>query len=267
MLIGQLTDLHIRPLGRAAYRVVETNTLVERALRAFSAFRPTPDVLLLTGDLTDGGKPEEYALLDTLLRREVSIPVYAIPGNHDGRESMIANLPGTRHEDGFVQFVVDDFPVRLVMLDTLVSGAPHGELCERRLAWLAQRLDAAPERPTLIALHHPPFVCGIAHMDAINLRQSAEFAELLGRHPQVQRVICGHHHRPITTRIANAVVSIAPSVAHQVTLDLRPDGPSAFVMEPPAWQLHQWTPEQGFVSHTAFVEAYPGPFPFIPERD
>jgi hypothetical protein len=83
----------------------------------------------------------------------------------------------------------------------------------------------------------------------------------------VERIICGHHHRPIVTRVAHAIASIAPSVAHQVELSLDPHDPAAFTFEPAAFQLHRWTPAGGVVSQTAYVERFPGPFPFLNDAD
>ena len=90
-------------------------------------------------------------------------------------------------------------------------------------------------------------------MDAIACRGAEALAAVIARHGQVERVLCGHVHRPVTLRWAGTVASIAPSVAHQVALDLRPGAPSAFVMEPPALQLHLWLPGQGLVSHTRYL--------------
>ncbi|HVB67943.1 MAG TPA: phosphodiesterase [Acetobacteraceae bacterium] len=262
MLIAQLTDFHLRPPGRAANRVVETNMLAARALRTLAALRPAPDAILLTGDLADRGEPEAYALLARLLERAGVGPVFAIPGNHDDRAALRAAL-GTPQAGGFLQYTVEDFPVRLVLLDTLVPGASHGALCAERLGWLEATLAAAPDRPTLIAMHHPPFATGIGHMDRIALAAPEDFAAVLAHHPQVRLVVCGHVHRAITTRIGAAVVCIAPSVAHQVVLELGPEAVSAFTLEPPAFLLHHFSPTGGFVTHTALVEAYPGPFPFL----
>ncbi len=266
-LIVQLTDLHVRPVGMASSRVVETTMLTERALRAVARLQPAPDAVLLTGDLTECGLAEEYAVLAEMLARLLAVPVHVIPGNHDRRERLLAGLPGVRQADGFVQYAVDGLPVRLVMLDTVVPGAGHGELCRRRLDWLDATLAAAPERTTLLAMHHPPFVSGIAHMDGIMLREPERLRAVLERHTQVRRIVCGHHHRPITARFAGAIASVCPSVAHQVELDLRPTAPAAFRLEPPAYQMHRWTRADGFVSHTAFVEGYPGPFPFLDHAD
>ena len=155
---------------------------------------------MISGDLTECGLVAEYELLAGLLARTLRMPVYVVPGNHDRRENLrqvLHHLPGVTSDPDFVQYAVEDLPVRLVMLDTVVPGAGHGELCANRMAFLERTLAQVPDKPTIVVMHHPPFVCGIAHMDRINLRNSAAFADVIGRHRQVQRILCGHHHRPV----------------------------------------------------------------------
>ena len=270
MLIAQLTDLHARPRGIPAARVVETNMLIERALRAVAALRPVPDVVLISGDLAECGRVEEYEVLVPLLRRYLPMPVFVVPGNHDRRENfrkVLAHMPGVTADPQFVQYAIDDFPVRLVMLDSVAPGFGHGDLCATRLAFLEQALAAAPGKPTLIALHHPPFACGIQNMDVIMLRQVLAFTEIIARYPQVGLIVSGHHHRAITGRVAQAIATVAPSVVHQSEFDLDPDAPAGFVLEPPAFQVHRWTRQDGFASHTVYVEPFPGPFPFLVDDD
>lgn len=266
MLICQLTDLHVRPVGKVANRVSETNVFTERAFRAVARLTPRPDVVVITGDLTECGLDEEYANLDHLIHKFLPIPVFVIPGNHDRRGNFrqgLKHLPGVTSDPHYVQYAVDDYPVRLMMLDTLVPAAGHGELRAEQLEFLDRSLAAVPDKPTIIAMHHPPFVCGIAHMDRINLRNSAAFAAVVARHPQVERIICGHHHRPIVARVGHAIASIAPSVAHQVQMTFDPEDGGAFIFEPPAFQLHRWTAADGVVSHIVYVEDFPGPYPFV----
>ena len=266
MLIAQITDLHVRPRGLAANRVVETNMMTERAIDAVIALRPRPEVVLITGDLTDCGLAEEYEQLKIMLRR-LDIPFFVIPGNHDRRENLrrvLADYRGVTEDPEFVQFVVDDYPVRLIGLDTLVPGKGEGALCARRLAFLDHALAREREKPTVIFMHHPPFDCGIAHMDRIRLLEGAErLAEIVRPYRNVERILCGHHHRAIEMRFAGTICSISPGVAHQVTFDITEDGPASLVLEPPAYQLHRYRPETGIVSHTLYVESYPGPFPFL----
>jgi 3',5'-cyclic AMP phosphodiesterase CpdA len=103
-------------------------------------------------------------------------------------------------------------------------------------------------------------------MNAIALADSAAFADIVGRHDQVERVLSGHVHRSIHTRWAGTIASTAPSTAHQVALDLTPNAPSAFVMEPAGYQLHRYTPAAGLVTHNTVIGAWAGPFPFFDEN-
>jgi Icc protein len=266
MLIAQITDLHVRPPGLSSNRVVETNMMTERAIDAVIALRPRPDVVLITGDLTDCGLVEEYEQLKKMLQR-LDLPAFVIPGNHDRRENLrrvLAEYRGVTEHPEFVQFVVDDFPVRLIGLDTLVPGKGEGALCPRRLGFLEGALARERDKPTVIFMHHPPFECGIGHMDRIRLLEGAQrLAEIVRPCRNVERILCGHHHRAIEARFAGTIASISPSVAHQVVFDLTEGGPAALVLEPPAYQLHRYRPETGIVSHTVYVERYPGPFPFV----
>src|ERR1700733_11049746 len=136
MLICQLTDLHVRPRGLASNRVSETNMFTERAFRVVAGLTPRPDVVIITGDLTECGLEAEYANLSAIIARTLKMPVYVIPGNHDRRENPrrgLAPLPGVPADPQFVQYAVEDQPVRLIMLDTLVPGASHGALSAGQL--------------------------------------------------------------------------------------------------------------------------------------
>jgi hypothetical protein len=122
-----------------------------------NALDPLPDLVVITGDLVDHGEAEEYDHFRVMLA-PLHMPVLVIPGNHDAREPLRAAFAGNGYlpADGFLQFVVEDWPLRIVALDTLVPGEVGGALCEERLAWLDRALAAAPERPTVLLMHHPP---------------------------------------------------------------------------------------------------------------
>jgi 3',5'-cyclic AMP phosphodiesterase CpdA len=142
--------------------------------------------------------------------------------------------------------------VRLLALDTLVDGKPYGELCTERLGWLETRLGEQ-DRPTVIFMHHPPFDCGIAAFDRAKLNIGSErLAEIVRRHPNVERVLCGHVHRPIQVRFAGTLASIAPATAHQATLDLRDEPRLSMMMEPPGLSLHRWH-DGTLVTHVSFI--------------
>lgn len=263
MLIAQISDTHLKRQDELLYGRIDTASYLERAVAHVNALDPRPDIVIATGDLVDGGKPEEYANFRRVLA-PLSMPVYLIPGNHDARDALRAAFPEHSYlpASGFLQYVVEGLPVRLIALDTLVPGKGHGELCRERLDWLEARLGES-NRPTLLFMHHPPFDCGIAAFDNARLNEGGErLSELVRRHGNVERIVCGHVHRPIQVRWAGTMASIAPSTAHQATLDLRAGSPLSMMMEPPGLALHQWRPGTGLVTHVSYVGTYEGPRPF-----
>lgn len=267
MLIAQISDMHLKGEGELLYGRIDTTGFLERAVAHVNALDPRPDIVLATGDLVDNGGPEQYANLRRVLA-PLEMPVFLIPGNHDARDAMRQAFPEHRYlpADGFLQYTVEDLPVRLIALDTLVPGKPHGELCDVRLGWLEARLKES-DRSTLLFMHHPPFECGISAFDGHRLNEGGQrLSELVRAHGNVERILCGHVHRPIQVRWAGTMASIAPSTAHQATLDLRPVETLSMMMEPPGISLHLWRegPDGvgGLITHTSYVGNYDGPRPF-----
>jgi Icc protein len=271
MLIAHLSDLHIRPAGLTANRVVETNAMAERALRLLADFDPPPEAVIITGDLTECGRAEEYAELRRLLDRKLPCPVYVVPGNHDRRANFraaLGALPGVTADPDFVQYAVDLGPLHLIMLDSIVPGAGHGELCPRRLKFLENALAAAAAKPTLIGLHHPPLLTGIASMDVIPLRDPEAFLSLIARHGQVLAVLSGHHHRAIIGQHKGAMLLTAPAVGgHQSELSFDPSARSCFCLEPGGYFMLRWHETQGLTATLGLIGDFPGPFPFATEPD
>lgn len=257
MLLCQISDPHLVKAGTLAYGRIDTPRLLERCIDKIRSLPRPPDAVIATGDLTDHGTPEEYGLLAEMLA-PLDMPVYLLVGNHDDRRALQAAFPSHKHlngENGFVQYVVDDFPLRLVILDTLIPGQPGGELCSRRLDWLERTLSSS-ERPTMIAQHHPPIRTGLTVMDRMGLANPAAEAAIVARHPQVRRVISGHFHRTVHASFAGTVASICPSSAHQLLLDLNHEAEIRLTFEPSGFQLHLWDGEE-LISHTTTVEDFP----------
>src|SRR5512134_1028214 len=163
MLIAQISDLHLRTDGSLLQGEIDTRRALEKCVAHVNALDPRPDLVLATGDLVDLSLPDDYATLRGMLSR-LEMPVYVIPGNHDDRDAMRSTFGhlGYLPEIGpFLHYTVEDYPLRLIGLDTMMRGEVSGGLCDTRLRWLAERLAEQPDRPTLIFMHHPPFASGI----------------------------------------------------------------------------------------------------------
>ena len=200
-------------------------------------------------------------------------PVYPAMGNHDSRAAFLAVFPDAPAPDGFIQYAIEDLPVRILVLDTLEVGRHGGGFCEMRAAWLTARLAEAPERPTLIVLHHPPIATGLS-LDDRESRARAwvrRLRAIVEAHANIVAMIAGHLHRPIVTQWAGTTLAVCPATAPQVALDLepmdpeRPDGRPMIVADQPWFALHYWNGE-GLITHFDTAEEHEVLARFIPKR-
>lgn len=270
VLIAQISDLHIKPPGELAYGHVDTAAALVRCIRELNRLAPRPDLVVITGDLVDAPLPAAYDHLVSLLAK-LELPFAAIPGNHDGRELFRAAFP----EQGYaptgtaLNLMRTVGAVDVVLLDSVVPGAAHGDLDAATLGWLDTALAASaePQRPALIFLHHPPFATGIGHMDAQNLRNAADLAAIVRRHKRARLVAAGHVHRATTTTFADIAATICPAPNHAVALDLDAKLPPSLTVEPPAFHLHVWFADDEefgtIATHLVPIGDFAGPFPFF----
>lgn len=258
MIVAQISDLHIAVAGYLAYERFDTASCVSRCIEHIRRLSPQPDVVLATGDLVDSGRGEEYRRLRKVLA-PLDIPVFLIPGNHDDRAALCtefrdhAYLPSG---GGPTCYAVEDYPVRLLALDTLVPGEKGGALGDHQLDWFERQLAAAPQRPTLVFLHHPPFRTGIPRMDDIGLDgvSAGRLGQIVSRHGQIELVTAGHLHRGLQARWHGTTASVCPSAAFQFRLNLEPANLEPAPNEPPAFQLHCWNGNE-IVTHTVAADS------------
>ncbi len=252
MLIAQITDCHIvEPGGLVADRV-DPAAALRRAIDVINALRPLPDLVLATGDLVNDGRPAQYDHLMHLLGElDVGI-VLPCPGNHDDRGELrrrFSDVLPSGGPDHPIDYVVDEQPVRLIGLDTVIPGRHDGQLTAAQMAWLDGRLRMAPDRPTVIFQHHPPFRSDIPWMDReCGFVGGSLEAGVLAAHDHVEAVVCGHLHRSIHRRFGGTVASTWPSTGPQLSLDLV-EGPPRYTSEPAAIALHRFVDGAGLSSH------------------
>ncbi|MGU3575238.1 phosphodiesterase [Brucellaceae bacterium C25G] len=263
--IIQLSDPHIVVEGTLCYGVVDTGLALKKAVATINRNLPlwgTVDMVIVTGDLTDFGTPEEYARFRSIMA-DLPLPVRVVPGNHDLRENMRAAFADQdwMPKSGGINWSADFDDFGLVCLDTLVEGHHHGELQSDAIELLAKALKSFGNKPVMIGMHHPPFSTGIIPMDVNNLRESVELSKIIDNHPAEVRLVCGHVHRSVTRQFGHAIGLIAPGTSHTVTLDQRVENPHTLSLEPGAFMMHEWR-EGGIVSHIIAGDYSPERHPF-----
>ncbi|MFN8222412.1 MAG: phosphodiesterase [Gaiellales bacterium] len=259
-LVAQLSDPHVVARGETVWGGFDTAAALSAAVETVLGLSRAPELVLVSGDLTNDGRPEAYDHLVELLA-PLDGRLKVIPGNHDERDALVAAVPaGWLAGDGEVDGVVElaGGGLRLVCLDSSWPSKADGTLLPAQLTWLDQVL-AASGATTIVALHHPPYEVGIAMMDAIPLATDASsaLADVVRRHAHVALVTGGHVHRLVVTRFGGAVAVLAPSVANAVTLELTGAVDNTWTREPPGILLHDWHDGRGLVTHLRPVGDYP----------
>lgn len=202
MRIAQISDTHISL--DAPSRLAD----LERCVAQIEALSPHPDAVVHTGDVSHNGLPSEFAAARRALDR-LSCPYFVIPGNKDPRAPMVdaffdGHLPS--HDHGLLQYAVEAFGVRLILLDTSTPASNKGAFGPDRLRVLETLLCVDASRPAALFMHHPPFSVPVGP-DAIQFADPSEldlFSATVARYPSVCGIFCGHVHRPATGVVGTA---------------------------------------------------------------
>lgn len=250
MIIAQISDTHIALDTPDADRRLAD---FERTIADVNALDPAPDVILHTGDIVHNGRPEEYAEAVRILAK-ASAPVYVIPGNKDDRANLRAAFsprgylkPGS----DFIDYSVEDYPVRLIAVDTLTTASNKGDFCPARAKRLIELIDAETTKPIAVFAHHPPFEVQVGP-DPINFETPEMMARLrdaLQRGGRVIAVFSGHVHRSTAGHVGSIPATVMPSIA----TTLRKGEYAPHMKTRPVYHIHRFDPAWGFVTEARIV--------------
>ncbi|MEP3427826.1 MAG: phosphodiesterase [Roseibium sp.] len=264
MLIAQISDTHISAPGENTCGVAPMAEKLSQCIDSINALDPKPDLVLLSGDVTHSATFAETRHAADILSA-LEAPLFVVPGNHDDRQ-VLADTFGPKvcpkNDAGFVDYVVEGFPLRIIALDTLDVGKPGGRLSEARLEWLDARLKEGEHQLTVIFAHHPPLKLGVPESDEDGFAGAEALGDIIAAYPNVERFLCGHIHLHTNTGWRGTIVTTAPSIGMQLTLDLARKADSKFVVSDPAYLLHHWTAGKALVTHSIQLSAFDGPFEF-----
>lgn len=259
-----LSDLHVVAPGAMASAVLDTPALLRAAIDIIVARLPALgalDAVLVTGDISDDGSAESYALARTELLR-LGLPLLVLPGNHDLRDPLRAAfrdhapLPAA----GRLDWHIDLGDTRIIGLDTLVEGQGGGILTPESLRFLEDAIVTAQGRTILVALHHPPRAIGIEFMDAIGLGNAAALAPVLDRASRPVTVLAGHVHGVYVAGLGRHRLCTAPALCSAFAFDMRAEARVGFHTGPTGFAL---VDTDGDGLWTAMpIDLGPGPFAF-----
>ncbi|WP_416898903.1 MAG: phosphodiesterase [Minwuia sp.] len=190
-----VSDTHIVPKGQPS-RGLDTAERLRLALADLAENHSDAEFCVMCGDLADHGDPAAYDHFAEIIDG-FPIPLKIMIGNHDHRENFRTAFPRMPVDgNGFVQSVHVSEHGHFIFCDSYEAGRVDGRMCERRLAWLDDRLTDAGRAGVgaCVFFHHPPYRTG-GRIDALRLTDHAAVGEVLSAHDHVRHIFAGHTHR------------------------------------------------------------------------
>ena len=252
MIIAHISDTHLALDKPDAERRMRDFALT---IADINALDPPPDVIVHTGDIVHNGHADEYAQAAAFLA-QARAPVYVLPGNKDDRVNLRAAFSAigrlARGSD-FIDYAVEDYPVRLIALDTLSPGNGRGDFRREQAEHFIELIDAEPNRPIAVFTHHPPFEVTVGpdrfHFEA--MESMSRLRDALQRCERIIAVFSGHVHRAAAGEIGRIPASVVPCIA---TTLRKGDYPPPMKTRP-VYHLHHFDPAWGFATESRIVGA------------
>lgn len=261
MLLAHISDTHFRSRGEKLYGFIDVNAANADVVSQLNALRERPDAVVVSGDIVNGGRPEEYQVARQILG-SLNYPLYLIPGNHDDKAHFLEHLhplcPQLGNDPQNMRYAVDDFATRLLFIDSSHAGTSKGWLTDETIGWLEAQLFEGGDKPATVFMHHPPLPLGNAQMDPIACENGHRLLALVERFPSLTRIFCGHNHSLTMTQYRQALISTIPGTVHQVPYcheDTRP----YYDLSPASCLMHRQMGDQ-WVSYQHSLAHYAGPW-------
>jgi 3',5'-cyclic-AMP phosphodiesterase len=254
MIIAQISDTHLALDAADADQRIRDFELTVAELNALD---PAPDVIVHTGDIVHNGRRDEYARAVAILAK-ARAPVYVMAGNKDHRTNLRVAFSAGGYlapDSEFIDYAIDEYPVRLIALDTLSSNSNKGDFCPERVKRLIDLIDAERTKPIAVFTHHPPFEVTVGpdrqHFETPDMM--SRLARAVQHSGRVVAVFSGHVHRAAEGHIGNIPATVVPCIA----TPLRKGEYPPHMKRRPVYHVHRYDPIWGFATESRIVGARP----------
>ena len=192
VLIAQISDVHV---GGGRHRP----DLLTTAIDEINEVRP--DLVVVAGDLTDDGYPDQFPDAAEAMARIECERVVLVPGNHDAR-----NVGYLRFEETFgardsrIRFNTGELDVALVAVDSSKPDIDEGEIGREHYGWIEEGFSGPADLRAFVCHHHlmPIPATGRERNQVLD---AGDVLSLL-RRLEVDLVLSGHRHVPYVWPVA-----------------------------------------------------------------
>lgn len=251
--IVQISDMHLFENTDETLLGVNTQQSFRVLLDLLKADEMAPDLILLTGDLSQDGTEKSYQRLAEQVS-ELQIPVYCVAGNHDLTDAMRQIYP-------YAMISMDKHIIaenwQLILLDSNVVGKVHGYLDERQLTFMEQCLKTHPKQRAIIVFHHQPVPVYCDWLDKLGVLNAEEFWQVAAKYPQIHTILFGHVHQQYEGNKNGIALYSTPSTCIQFK---RKSAEFALEKIPPAYRIIELYANGELRTQVRYAKDYVGIF-------
>ena len=196
MLIAQISDVHA---GGARYR----QELLRTAIAEINA--AGPDLVVIAGDLTDDGYPDQYPVAKEELSALTATQVVRVPGNHDARNVGYLHFEDTfGSRDSRLQLELAGLDVAVVAVDSTKPDLDEGEIGREHYGWIEEGFSGGIDLRVFVCHHHLVPIPGTGR-ERNQVRDAGDVLALL-RRCEVDLILAGHRHVPYVWPVAGMLL-------------------------------------------------------------
>ncbi len=206
-----MTDTHLLNQPDETFYNLNTKQCFESVLSHSKTHYPDIDFLVVTGDISQTGTKESYALFKSITQQYES-PIYCIPGNHDTPKLLQHEFPDSPTES---IKIIQLGKFSLILLSSLVENKHHGIISQNCLQQLGTYLKHNANQFKILAIHPPPVPINSAWLDVIGLKNKTEFLQIINKFKEYSLLLFGHAHQAFDTKEDKLRVLGTPSTCYQ----------------------------------------------------
>ena len=201
MLLVQISDIHVGSQFQPK--------VFDQVVNEVNKLKP--DVIVITGDLTNEGLIKEYKECKKLVSKLKAKKIITISGNHDYRNTGYLAFKKYFPFESVNNLSKD---IVLVTIGTARPDRNEGEVGYRQNLWLERTMKKYKDKVKILAMHHHLVGIPDTGADRLTITDAGDILRTLVS-TKVDLVLCGHKHRPWIWNFGKPLITYAGTASSE----------------------------------------------------
>lgn len=196
---AHISDLHVCKIANRSCDIDNKSiTKAKKLAQDLLKIESILDFIIVSGDITEDASHESFAEFEKIFNI-FNIPIYIVPGNHDGPSEFndFRNGSDFFKKSDISDRVITNQHLKIIGINSCIDRKMTGKISSECLQLIQEEFLKNDSKQIILVLHHPPFKIGLKDFDNISIVEGVEdFGALLKNSINKPIILCGHVHRP-----------------------------------------------------------------------